>query len=126
MSELFWAGLRLAVTLPLVLLLCYLVLRYALPKCMAGFGSGRRMRVVEQLPLGPKASLILVRVGSRYYLLVHQEGSVALVQEYDELPETIENDEFTMQAAKPLSPLDPLFKRLASGGAFRNGRIPRG
>ncbi|MBU4532798.1 MAG: flagellar biosynthetic protein FliO [Eubacteriales bacterium] len=126
MSDLFWAGLRLAVTLPLVLLLCYLVLRYALPKCMAGFGSGRRMRVVEQLPMGPKASLTLVRVGDRYYLLAHQDGSVVVVKEYDELPETIGNEDFALQDAKPLSPLDPLFKRLASGGTLRKRKVWRG
>src|SRR5690554_3183987 len=126
MSDLFWAGVRLVVALPLVLLLCYLILRYALPKCMAGFGGGRRMRVVEQLQLGPKAALTLVRVGSRYYLLAHQDGSVALVKEYDEPPETIEAEAFNEMNARPLTPLDPLFKRIGVGGTSRRGKVHRG
>jgi len=86
-SEGTLAFLRLAVALPLVLLLCVVVLKYLVPRTLSGFAGGRRMRVVEQLSLGPKTGMSLVRVGGRYYLLAYHEGAVTVVKEMDELPE---------------------------------------
>ncbi|MEW5762006.1 MAG: flagellar biosynthetic protein FliO [Bacillota bacterium] len=85
----FWAAfLRLLIALPLTLLLAYGALKFALPRRFP-LASGRRMRLVEQLPLGPKAGLWLVQVGEKYYLLAQGEGGVAVVREYDALPEAI-------------------------------------
>ena len=89
MSDSLLALLRLLVALPLVLLLCFVVLRYLVPRTLSGFAAGRRMRVVEQLPLGPKTGMSLVRVGARYYLLAYHEGAVTVVKEMDELPEVL-------------------------------------
>lgn len=87
MSEGTLAFLRLAVALPLVLLLCVVLLKHMVPRMLSGMGGARRMRVVEQLSLGPKAGMSLVRVGGRYYLLAYHEGAVTVVKEMDELPE---------------------------------------
>lgn len=87
MSEGTLAFLRLAVALPLVLLLCVVLLKYLVPRMLSGMAGARRMRVVEQLSLGPKTGMSLVRVGGRYYLLAYHEGAVTVVKEMDELPE---------------------------------------
>lgn len=79
---------QLVVYLILVCLLAYVVIRYGLGRRFA-FLSGRRMRVVEQLPLGPKAAMTLVQVGNRYYLLAHQDGAVTVVREFEQLPEEL-------------------------------------
>ncbi|WP_051276344.1 flagellar biosynthetic protein FliO [Desulfovirgula thermocuniculi] len=86
--EFFLALLRLAVALPLVAGLAYLAVRFGLGRRVLA-GRGRYMRIVEQLPLGPKACLTLVQVGRRYYLLAHQENALALLRELEELPEPL-------------------------------------
>lgn len=85
-SELVGPLVRLILTLPLVLGLVYLVLKYGLARrYSAGLGS-RRMKLVEQLPLGPRATLSLVDLGGRYYLIAHQDNSISLIKEFDSLP----------------------------------------
>lgn len=86
-SELVWAMVRMLVTLPIVLGLVYLVLKYGLARRYVTASGQRRMKLVEQLPLGPKSTLSLVTLGGVYYLLAHQENSISLVKELDELPE---------------------------------------
>lgn len=87
-SELVWAVVRLCVALPLVLLLAYVVLKYGLSRRYAVLPGKSRMKLVEQLPLGPKATLSLVALGDKYYLLAHQDNAVSLVKELEELPVT--------------------------------------
>ncbi|MGB9803815.1 flagellar biosynthetic protein FliO [Desulfofundulus sp.] len=87
-GDLFWAVLQLAVSLPLVAGLAYLAVRYGLGRRLT-VNRGRHMRVIEQIPLGPKAALTLVQVGRRYYLLAQQDSSVTLLQEFDQLPEVL-------------------------------------
>ena len=86
-GELVWAVVRMLVTLPIVLGLIYLVLKYGLARRYATTAGNRRMRLVEQLPLGPKSAPSLVTLGGVYYLLAHQENSISLVKELGELPE---------------------------------------
>lgn len=78
---------RLVLALPVVLGLAYLVLKYGLGRRYAVVSGSRRMKLVEQLPLGPKATLSLVSLGGRYYLLAHQENSISLIKELGHLPE---------------------------------------
>lgn len=85
-SDLIWAVVRLLVALPLVLGLAYLVLKYGLARRYVTTPGTRRMKLVEQLPLGPKTVLSLVTLGGRFYLLAHQDNSISLVKELDELP----------------------------------------
>ncbi|OPX88938.1 flagellar biosynthetic protein FliO [Pelotomaculum sp. PtaB.Bin117] len=85
-SELIWAVVRLLVALPLVLFLVYLVLKYGLARRYAVVTGKSRMKLLEQLPLGPKTVLSLVGLGDKYYLLAHQDNSIHLIKELDELP----------------------------------------
>ncbi len=86
-SDLVWAMVRVLVALPLVLGLAYLVLKYGIARRYVMTTGNRRMRLVEQLPLGPKATLSLVTLGDAYFLLAHQDGSITLIKELGELPE---------------------------------------
>ena len=83
------AILRLLILLPLVLGLAYLVIRFGL----RGFGysyagqSSFGMSVIDRLPLGPKSSLVVVRVAGNYFLMSCNEGKVELLRELDSYPE---------------------------------------
>jgi len=113
--------LRLLIALPLTLLLAYGALKFALPRRFP-LASGRRMRLVEQLPLGPKAGLWLVQVGEKYYLLAHHDGAITTVQEYEELPPPV-----AVEAAEALAGFAGwrglLGRRRTSGGPWLN-RLP--
>jgi len=90
-GELYWALIKLLVSLPLVLALAYFFLKYVLGRGSYFSPAGtRRMKVLEQLTLGPKAALSLVEVGGRYYLIAHHEGGISLLQELEELPGVLE------------------------------------
>lgn len=95
-QELFKAAVRMAISLPLVAALAYFILRYSLGRRATGLFGQRRMRLLEQVPLGPKATISLIQVGQRYYLLAHLDGAMNVVKEMDELPEVI--PEFTQSA----------------------------
>jgi len=86
-SDLIWAVVRMLVTLPLVLGVAFLVIKYGLGRRYVTTPGKRLMRLVEQLPLGPKTTLSLIAMGGRYYLLPHQDNSIRLVKELDEMPE---------------------------------------
>jgi flagellar protein FliO/FliZ len=120
MSDPLLALLRLAVALPLVLLLCFVVLKYLVPRTLSGFMSARRMRLVEQLPLGPKTGLSLVRVGGRYYLLAYHEGAVTVVREMDELPELLEAE--PNPRVLSAGPIGRLFSGSRAGSREGSGR----
>ncbi|MCL6635842.1 MAG: flagellar biosynthetic protein FliO, partial [Peptococcaceae bacterium] len=79
-GELIWAVVKLVVALPLVLGLACLSLKYGLARRYAVTPGSRRMKLVEQLPLGPKAVLSLVQLGGRYYLLAHQDNAISLLK----------------------------------------------
>jgi flagellar protein FliO/FliZ len=116
-SETVLAFLRLAVALPLVLLLCVVVLKYLVPRTLAGFAHARRMRVVEQLPLGPKTGMSLVQVGECYYLLVCHEGAVTVVKEMDQLPAVLKNEPpAEMKPLRPEAVVGRLLLRRTGGG----------
>lgn len=109
-SDLVWAVVRLLVSLPLVLGLAYLVLRYGLTRRYAAPSGHRRMKLVEQLPLGPKATLSLVALGERYYLLAQQDQSIQLIKELGALPEPVDRKigdivEFTPQTLEEFDQL---------------------
>ncbi len=86
-SDLVWAIVRVLVALPLVLGMAYLVLKYGVARRYVMTTGSRRMKLVEQLPLGPKTTLSLVTLGDEYFLLAHQDGSITLIKELGELPE---------------------------------------
>lgn len=83
-NNLFWAVVRLLVCLPLVVGLMYLLLRFGLYRRFLPVRAGRYVRVVEQVPLGPKTVVSLVKVCDRCYLLGHGEGTVTILKEINE------------------------------------------
>lgn len=125
-SELIWAVIRLLVALPLVLGLAYAVLKYGLARRLVTAPGNRRMKLLEQLPLGPKTTISLVLVGSRCYLLAHQDNSVCLVKELDELPNL---EEFKVGDIVELTPrtikeYDLLQKTRSSEGGIAGNTMP--
>lgn len=95
-QEMVKAFVRMAVALPLVVVLAYLAVRYGLARQPFVVARGRRMRVLEQVPLGPKAFLVLVQVGRTYYLLACCEGPVTVIKEMDAPPEELEAEQFRL------------------------------
>ncbi|MFZ5898499.1 MAG: FliO/MopB family protein [Bacillota bacterium] len=89
-TDLLGAVLRLVVALPLTVLLIYICFRFLAVTGPAAWTGRRRMQVVEQLPLGGKSRISLVRVGDVYYLLGHGEDGTTLLKEFQDLPEAFE------------------------------------
>lgn len=91
-KELLAALVRLLILLPLICVLAYITVRFGLARSrqFAAYGTGKRMRVLEQVSLGPKCGLSLVQVGDRYLLFAHQENTIILVKETDRPPDEIE------------------------------------
>ena len=90
-KELLAALIRIIVLLPLVCLLAYLTVRFGLgrSKHLGAYGAVKRMRVLEQVSMGPKCGLTLTQVGDRYMLFAHQENCIILVREMDQPPAEI-------------------------------------
>ncbi|GAB6158017.1 hypothetical protein JCM39194_12170 [Desulfotomaculum varum] len=86
-SETLWLFIKLITLLPLVLVLAYLTIKYGLARNRGITAGGRRLRLVEYLPLGPKGGLALVELAGRYYLVAYQEKGITLLKEFAELPD---------------------------------------
>jgi len=121
-GDLIWAMVRLLVALPLVLGMTYLVLKYGLARRYTVAPGGRRMRLIEQLPLGPKTVLSLVALGERYFLLAHQDNSIHLIKELDELPlqEKIAADDIMELTPRTIKEIDQV---RVTGGTGDTGPI---
>ena len=121
-GDLIWAVVRLLVALPLVLGLACLVLKYGLARRYVVTPGNRRMKLVEQLPLGPKTTLSLVALGGRYYLLAHQDSSISLVKDLGELPD---HEELKAGGIVDLTPrtIEEYDRLQRSGGAVEAGRL---
>jgi flagellar protein FliO/FliZ len=83
-GELFWAVVRLCICLPLVVGLIYVFLRFGLSRKLLPGGAGRYIQVIEQVPLGPKTTVSIVKIGQRAYLCGHGEGAVSILKELNE------------------------------------------
>lgn len=76
------AGIRLLVSLGLVLALCYFILRVLVPRLqMLRPGWATQMRLVERLPVGVRSYLCLVQVGERVFLLGVSPANISLLAE---------------------------------------------
>ena len=87
--DLLGAAIRIIIALPLVTALAYFLIKYGLARRTLAPGGRRRMRLIEQIPIGPKTSLSLVEVGGHYILLAHSENGFHVIREMDELPVTV-------------------------------------
>ncbi|MGQ9556346.1 MAG: flagellar biosynthetic protein FliO [Desulfurispora sp.] len=87
-KEMWLYTLRLALFLPLVLLMAYFLIKYILSGRLlpAGVVNRRCLRFVEQLPLGTRSALVLVQVGGEYLLLAREENRLHLLKHYPGLP----------------------------------------
>ena len=85
-SEMTGAALRLLIVLPLVAAMAYFFIKYGLARRSRAVGGQRRMRIIEQLSIGPKAFLTLVEVGGSYILLAQDEKGVSILEHMDDLP----------------------------------------
>ncbi|GBF33199.1 flagellar biosynthesis protein FliZ [Desulfocucumis palustris] len=102
-GEMIEASLRLLIVLPLVTAMAYFFIKYGLARRSRILSGTRRMRLVEQLPIGPKTFITLVEVGERYYLLAQHENGVTLVNELNELPGPVAPEESDMDIKNFLS-----------------------
>ena len=80
MGDFTAALLRLLVGLPLVAVLAYFSLKYGLGR-RGMAGSGRYLRVVEQVSLGPRIQVSVLKAGEKYLLVGSSEGGVNLLRE---------------------------------------------
>lgn len=78
---------RLMVALPVVLLLAYFALKFGMSRRHFSVKGTGCLKLVEQLPLGPKTFLSMVKVGEKYFLIAHHDGGVKLIKELDNLPQ---------------------------------------
>lgn len=90
--DLLGAAIRIIIALPLVTALAYFLIKHGLARRTLAQGGRRRMRLIEQIPIGPKTSLSLVEVGGHYILLAHSENGFHVIREMDELPVTVQQD----------------------------------
>jgi len=88
-SEMIGAALRLLIVLPLVTAMAYFFIKYGLARRSRVINGSRRMRIIEQLPIGPKAFLTLVEVGGSYLLLAQHEKGVSVLEHMDDLPNPV-------------------------------------
>ncbi|GAW92929.1 flagellar biosynthetic protein FliO [Calderihabitans maritimus] len=86
-SDFFGALVRLVISLPLVLLMMYLVLRYGLgrPRLSA---QGKSLELVDQIMLSPKVVVSVVRVADKFLIIATGEGNVTVLGELEDYPVT--------------------------------------
>lgn len=82
--EVFEAFIRLAIALPLVVLFIYLVIKYGIAR-KSGYAFLRNrasiIEVIDQVPIGMKNMLCLVKVADKYYLISCSETHASLIGE---------------------------------------------
>lgn len=101
-TEILAALIRIIIMLPLVAALAYFLIKYGLARRSFLPGGKRRMLLVEQVPIGPKASVSLLEVGGRYILLAHSENGFCVIREMDELPDPVFQQEPEIKDLKEL------------------------
>jgi hypothetical protein len=80
------------------------------------------MKLIEQLPLGPKTVLSLVMLGERCFLLAHQDNAIHLIKELDELPqqERMAADDIMELTPRTVQEIDQV---RVTGGAGETGSV---
>ena len=83
------------VVLGLIVLLAWLARKY-LPGRLKGLAQGQHVRLIQNLPLGPKRAVSLVAIGDRRLLLGVTDHQVTLIKDLDEFGFAA-----TLEEAKP-------------------------
>jgi flagellar biosynthetic protein FliO len=68
--------------------LAYLLLRYGLKRLVSPDRSGGVMEVVSRLPVEPRRSILVVRIGERHLVIGSSEAGFTQLAELDEWPDT--------------------------------------
>jgi len=76
------------ISLGVVLLLAWIVLRLIAPRVGFTEKTGHNMRIIETMPIAPRRNLHIVEVGKKFILLGSSEGGINFLTELD--PSTIE------------------------------------
>ena len=125
-KDIYWAFIKLIISLPLVLLLAYLFIRYILGNRSINRVRPQRMRVVESLCLGPRSAIVLIEVGDRSYLIARQEGGISLLKELEELPGVLEETEMGASPADFGLFLTDQLRQFSKGGLQQAHNIKSG
>jgi len=120
--EIIKAAVKIIIMLPLVTALAYFLIKYGLARRYSVGGQFRRMRIVEQMPIGPKAFMSLVEVGGRYTLLAHSDSGFLVVREMDALPDPLP---FQVNELTELKSFLESFKNSAAGRALMGKILSR-
>lgn len=80
--QMWGAVFRLVIFLPLVAILAYLLVRLGLGR--RRLGSGHGLQVMEQMLLSPRATISVIRVNQRYFLVASGDGGTRLLAELDD------------------------------------------
>lgn len=87
MAYSFWESLvRILLFLPLVLVLAYLMIKFGLSRSLIR-QQGRHLKVIDQVALSPKATINVVKVADKYYLIGATENQIVYLKEIDTYPE---------------------------------------
>ncbi|MAQ17578.1 MAG: flagellar biosynthetic protein FliO [Sandaracinus sp.] len=76
-----WELARAGLSLVAVCVIAWVILRWASKRGLGASKPGQRMEVLERLPLDPRRSLHLVRVGERILVVGTGEGAPTLLTE---------------------------------------------
>ncbi|HHT01266.1 MAG TPA: flagellar biosynthetic protein FliO [Firmicutes bacterium] len=88
MSGEMWGALgRILLYLPLVLLVCYLTVRFGLARLSGTVHRSGDLVLVERLAFGPKQGLAVVRCGNKHFLIGLGEASPRLLAELPDYPD---------------------------------------
>ncbi|MHB1419366.1 MAG: flagellar biosynthetic protein FliO [Bacillota bacterium] len=88
------AIIRLIIFLPLVAGLAYLAVRYGLGQRMAAGSRSRNLKVLEQMPLGPRSVLSVIWVAGKCYLVsTSNDGRTSLLCPVEDFPLPVLSEE---------------------------------
>lgn len=76
------AFIRIAVSLPIVALLTYLFIKYGFTRTYTRRQGN--LEILEQISLGPRATLNIIKVGSEYLLFSATEKEITLIKQLDD------------------------------------------
>lgn len=121
--EIFKAAVRLFIALPIILLLIYLIIKYGLANKRLGFVSHKKnavIEVIEQVPLGMRNVLCLVKVADKFYLLSYSETHASLIGELELSKDQLEIYKKSYEDGQSPTFKDFLFK--ATEFRFKRGK----
>lgn len=93
-SSIFVMFLKILVFLPFTIFLIYLVLRYG-GKSLDGLQGGRYMKIIERVSFSKDSSILIVAIGSKYYLISSTNSKNEILKdiEEDEINDFLRNKE---------------------------------